>query len=262
MIIDCHCHAGPGDGFHGPWDTDAPLARFMQWTREAGIDRTVIFPAFHSDYARANEIVARIVAQSPSRFWGFCFVHAQRDRGRIASMVGRAVEEHGFRGIKCHRMDARITSEILDAGRRFRVPILYDPLGDVDAVDLFAPRYPDVAFIIPHLGSFADLWRPQHTMADILCRHPNVHTDTSGVRRFELLERAVRVGGASKVLFGSDGPWLHPGLELTKVKLLKLPPHEERLVLGGNLLRILGEPLTRPRISRRPAVTSEAALSA
>lgn len=29
MIIDCHCHAGNGDGLTGPWDTNAPFERYM-----------------------------------------------------------------------------------------------------------------------------------------------------------------------------------------------------------------------------------------
>ena len=61
LIIDCHCHAGEGDGFTGPWDTRAPLKKFMQWSHEAGIHKTVLFPAFHTDYSRANKLVADIV---------------------------------------------------------------------------------------------------------------------------------------------------------------------------------------------------------
>ena len=68
--------------------------------------------------------------------------------------------------------------------------------------------------------------------------HDNVHTDTSGVRRFDLLVQAVRRAGAHKVLFGSDGPWLHPALELEKIRLLQLGTADEALVLGGNLLRL------------------------
>ena len=72
--------------------------------------------------------------------------------------------------------------------------MLYDPIGEVSIVELVATEYPDVAFIIPHMGSFSDDWRAQHTLIDYLVRHPNVYTDTSGVRRFELLEQAVRAG--------------------------------------------------------------------
>src|ERR1044072_9101898 len=130
MIIDCHCHAGKGDGLTGPWDTDAPLRDFLRWTRGAGIDRTVLFAAFHSDYAYANRQVPRIVTNHPERFYGFVFVHPVRDRGRIAAMVNEGVVGHGFVGIKVHRYDARITREICEAARAFTVPVLYDVMGE------------------------------------------------------------------------------------------------------------------------------------
>jgi len=41
------------------------------------------------------------------------------------------------------------------------------------------------------------------------------------------------------VLFGSDGPWMTPGLELYKIKLLRLKPKARALVLGGNVLRLM-----------------------
>lgn len=245
MIIDCHCHAGKGDGLTGPWDTNAPLDGYLRWADEAGIRRTVLFAAFHSDYRVANREVARIVRRRPDRFYGFAFLHPARDRGRIALLVREAVEAHGFRGIKVHRHDARITREICEAARAYSLPVLYDVMGEVSVVELLATEYPDVSFIIPHLGSFADDWRAQLALIDHLVRHPNVYTDTSGVRRFDILAQAARRAGARKILFGSDGPWLHPGVELAKVRALGFPPQEERKVLAGNILRLMrpaGEP--------------------
>lgn len=265
MIVDCHCHAGTGDGLTGPWDTRAPLDGYLARAAEAGITRTVLFAAFHSDYAVANREVARIVARRPDRFWGFAFVNAVRDAGRVGALVQEAVARHGFRGIKVHRHDARISREICEAARTWRLPVLYDPMGEVSGVDLIAEEYPDVAFIIPHLSSFADDWRAQRAFIDVLVRHPNVHTDTSGVRRFDLLAEAVERAGARKVLFGSDGPWLHPGLELAKVRALRLDPQAERRILAGNLLRLLGRPaaidvrLARPPAALAPPVSREIA---
>lgn len=266
MIIDSHCHAGQGDGLTGPWDTDAPLGDYLRWADEAGIGRTVLFAAFHSDYVAANRGVARIVAARPDRFWGYAFVHAARDAGRVAALVREAVERLGFRGIKVHRHDARITREVCEAARAWRLPVLYDVMGEVSAVELLAPQYPDVTFIIPHLGSFADDWRAQTAMIDHLVRWPNVYTDTSGVRRFDILQRAVRRAGARKFLFGSDGPWLHPGVELEKVRALRLPPEQERLITSGNLLRLLARtrraPVRAPgtaRIYRAPLTSGNGA---
>ena len=241
MIIDCHCHAGPGDGFSGPWDTDAGLGHYLRRAHKAGIGRSVLFAAFHSDYAQANRAVAHIVASDAQRFYGFAFVHAARDRGRIAQMVRVAVEEYGFVGIKVHRHDARISGEVCDAARAFNLPVLYDPAGEVAVAELLAQQYPDVNFILPHLGSFADDWGAQLALIDHLVRHKNIYTDSSGVRRFDLLQQAVKRAGAHKVLFGSDGPWLHPGLELEKVRLLGLPQKDEALIMGGNFMRLTGQ---------------------
>jgi len=144
MIIDCHCHAGIGDGFRGPWDTEARIDRHLERARAAGIDRTVVFPVFNSDYAAANARLARIVRANPGELIGFAAVNPARDAGRIATMLRRAVEDYGFCGLKIHG------------------------------------------------------------------------------------------------LFGSDGPLLHPALELYKIRLLMLPRTQEQLITGGNIARLLG----------------------
>ena len=265
MIIDSHCHAGKGDGLTGPWDTDAPLERYLQRASAAGIRRTVLFAAFHSDYAIANREVAGIVARNRDRFYGYAFVHAANDRARMMAMIDTAVNEYGFVGIKVHRHDARISREVCEAARAYRLPVLYDPVGEVSIAELLGNEYPDVNFILPHLGSFADDWKAQQALIDSLVRYPNLYTDTSGIRRFDLLEEAVRRAGPSKILFGSDGPWLHPGLELAKVNALGLKPEEYAMVVGGNFLRLIrhAQPGLRrsesktPMAIGRPVVSNE-----
>jgi predicted TIM-barrel fold metal-dependent hydrolase len=246
MIIDAHCHAGKGDGLTGPWDTSAPLSKYLRRAARAGIQRTVLLAAFHSDYAVANRALARIVASRPGRFYGFAFVHPIRDRGRVARLVREAVEQLGFVGIKVHRHDAHITREVCEVAAAYRLPVLYDVMGAVSAVQLLAEEYPRVPFIIPHLGSFADDWAAQRAFIDHLARLPNIYTDTAGVRRFDLLVEAVARAGAHKILFGSDGPWLHPGLELAKVRALGLPPWDEGRVLAGNFLQLIAPVRRRP----------------
>jgi len=256
MIIDCHCHAGKGDGLTGPWDTDASLDRYLQRADRAGIDRTVLFSAFHSDYAFANREVAKIVAASPERFWGFAFIHAVRDAGRVREMIRTAVEQYGFVGVKVHRYDARLSAEICRAARAFRLPVLYDPTGEVSIAELLATEYPDVNFIFPHLGSFSDDWAAQRALIDPLSRHRNIYMDTSAIRRFDLLEEALRRAGPEKILFGTDGPWLHPGVELAKVMALRLRPADRALVLGGNLLRLIAPTPAFRSFSRRAATAA------
>jgi predicted TIM-barrel fold metal-dependent hydrolase len=250
MIIDAHCHAGPGDGLTHPSDTAAHLDRYLRRARAAEIDRTVLFAAFHTDYRLANREVARIVAAGAGQFFGFAMLHPTRDAGRVGDLIREAVEEYGFRGIKVHRHDARITREVCEVARNYALPVLYDVMGEVSAVELLAPEYPDVDFIIPHLGSFAGDWWAHVTLVDQLVRHPNIYTDTSGVRYFDNLVDAVRRAGPAKVIFGSDGPWLHPGLELAKVHALGLPLADEHLIVCANLLRLIGRATTEASAQR------------
>jgi predicted TIM-barrel fold metal-dependent hydrolase len=159
----------------------------------------------------------------------------------VRSLIEEAVTRHGFAGIKVHRHDGPITREVCESARAFSLPVLYDLVGEVSVVELLAEEYPDVSFIIPHLGSFSDDWRAQLALIDHLVRHPNIYADTSGVRRFDLLDQAVRRAGPSKILFGSDGPWLHPAVELAKIKALRLTASDEQLVLSKNFLRLISK---------------------
>lgn len=81
-----------------------------------------------------------------------------------------------------------------------------------------------------------------------------MYTDTSGVRRFDLLREAVRRAGPRKILFGSDGPWLNPGVELHKVRLLGLSRAATELVTGGNVLALISEAARRRRARGRTLV--------
>ena len=236
--------------------TDAPLGTYLRRARAAGIGRTVVVPCFHSDYG-ANAELAHIVAGDP-RLIGFAFVHAKRDAGRIGAMVRRAVSEWGFRGIKVHGSEAQPTREVCEAARACRVPILVDVTGRPHVLHMLAPQYPDVTFVVAHLGSFWDDWRAQQQTVDILVRYPNVYADTSGVRRFDYLVEAVRRAGAGKLLFGTDGPWLHPGLELAENPPAPPPrgrrgedPGRQRPASDRETGARRRSPETRPRFMRR-----------
>lgn len=121
-------------------------------------------------------------------------------------------------------------------------------MGRTATVEMLAGQYPDVNFIVPHLGGFADDWMVHLQVVDEFARLPNVYADTSGVRYFDALVLAVRRGGPGKLIFGSDGPQPHPGVELHKVRQLCLPPAAEAMATGGTILRLLG-----PGVAATPA---------
>ena len=169
-------------------------------------------------------------------------MHAKRDAGHVREMVKRAVERYRFRGIKIHGFDAMPIREVCEAAREFRLPGLVDVGGKTHVAEMFASQYPDVNFIIPHLGSFVGDWKAHQQVIDQLVRYPNLYADTSSVRQFDYIVQAVKRAGPRKILFGSDGSWTHPGVELHKIRLLGLPPGPRAFILGGNIMRLLGNP--------------------
>jgi hypothetical protein len=163
-------------------------------------------------------------------------------------MVRRAVEDYGFRGLKVHGLDSFPSREVCEAAQHYGIPVLVDVVQQVATVEMLAEQYPNLNFIIPHMGGFKDDWMTHMAVIDQISRFPNVYGDTSGVRYWEILQRAVRRAGPHKLIFGSDGPLLHPALELYKIRLLRLPPAEERLITGGNAARLLGLPRPHQRV--------------
>ena len=143
MIIDCHCHAGKGDGLTGPWDTAAPLEQHLRRAAQAGIDRTVIFAlplGLRGRQPRGRRGSLRARPQPLLRLR--LRARGARPRPRDARWCRTPVEQLRLRGIKLHRYDARITREICEAARALRVPVLYDAIGEVSVVELLADRVP------------------------------------------------------------------------------------------------------------------------
>ncbi len=241
LVVDAHVHAGKGLHYgkegEAPWTTWNDPEWTLRKMDEASIDRSVIFPISNATYEKANEEIASFVARWPDRFIGFAKHDAKTEEGRIRGLLTREVKELGLRGLKLHGTPSR---EMLETAAELRIPILCHP---AKVADLRGPasEWPSIPFLLAHLGSFASRdWREHLAAIELARALPNVHLETSSVVFHDYLERAARELPAEKLVFGSDGPLVDARVELGKIRLLRLTPERERLVLGGNILRILG----------------------
>ncbi len=90
MIIDCHCHAGKGDGLTGPLGHGRPAGGLpaARGRRRHHPHGAALPPSTRTTQA-ANRQVARLVAADPERFYGFACVHAaERPRARVRAGAG------------------------------------------------------------------------------------------------------------------------------------------------------------------------------
>src|SRR5687767_4099759 len=104
LIIDAHCHAGTGNGMQAPWNTRADVEITLRHMKEAGIDRTVVFPIDNAEFGRANAEIAEICARYPDKLIGFAKHDPQTESGRIPAMLRDDVRKLGLRGLKLHRL--------------------------------------------------------------------------------------------------------------------------------------------------------------
>lgn len=243
-IIDCHAHvgieylAGTDYDLIAPWDAVADPAVIALHAQEVGIDRTVIFPIFCLKYEEANKQVAEIVRRYPGRFIGFAKHHPINEKGEIRSLLFREVHELGLRGLKLHEQP---TPEVLDTVKELGIPVLYHPRR-VALYNEFLPSYPSINFILAHMGSDQSSdWREHLAAIDLARRYPNVHLDTSaGGLMSEFFERAIAEVPPQQIVFGSDEPEIDCRMELRRIRVLKLPAATEEMILGRNILRMLG----------------------
>jgi len=236
MIIDSHIHAGHADGLTASYTTFEDIATSLERMDSAGIDGAIVLPI---DTTReADEETARIVAEHPGRLWGYSKVHQQRDEGQVAGRLRYAVEKLGLVGLKLHGLPNR---EIMAACDGLGLPVLVDPENRPWGLQWAAGAYPGVDIIVAHFGSFLSRSAEAHQQSVWLARKfPNVYLDTSSVMIFSWLEEGLAECGAEKLVFGSDGPGIHCGPELEKVRCLGLSAEDEAKVLGGNIARLCG----------------------
>jgi predicted TIM-barrel fold metal-dependent hydrolase len=102
----------------------------------------------------------------------------------------------------------------------------------------FANRHPGARVLLAHLGNGAG----ENGRLDLQVRaiqsakHGNLWVDTSSARSIlpGLVEWAVMEIGAERLLFGSDSPLYHVGMQRARVEMAEIPAAAQRLILRDN----------------------------
>jgi predicted TIM-barrel fold metal-dependent hydrolase len=246
------------------------------WVRELdryGVSRVALIASVPGD----EHSVAAAVKRHPRRFHGYFMLNAIAPDA--AERVARALAA-GLCGIclfpAMHRysiQDERVRPIIqtaaahpgtivfvhcgvLTVGVRAKLglPSLFD-MRFSNPIDLhaIALEFPAVNFVIPHFG--AGYFREALMLCD-LC--PNVHLDTSSSNswlRYQpesldlkaVFQKALQVAGPQRLLFGTDSSFFPRGwngkvfeTQVGVLESLAVGEREARMILGGNLKRLVG----------------------
>jgi len=104
-------------------------------------------------------------------------------------------------------------------------------------IGALARRYPDVTFIMDHMGYRNDGEAALLEAED----NSNIYLGaTIAAVEPSFVVNAIKRVGAERVIFGSNAPNVYPDLAAESLRRAKLGAETEALVLGGNLSRLLG----------------------
>jgi hypothetical protein len=208
---------------------------------EAGVDRSVIF-AMSLPSRASNELTMSCHDEAPDRFIPFAHVLPQEGPGALREL-DRCFNERRMRGLKLHCAEMEeptidLLRPVLQMCIDENAPVLIDMTYNLSLAREIAEQFPELKLIIAHLGAPDD-----EDMAEqfiILAEeHPHIHLDSSYCHRPWKIPEAIQRLGADRVLFGSDGPIIHPTIELAKIEVCNLSDEDYRMVTSENILRLL-----------------------
>ena len=238
MIVDCHTHIGlsRNDGAR------QTLSGTLQGMREFRITHSVVFPIDEKNpgpsYSHLNRQIARITKRHPQLIG--CARLDPNQSGASFREIERA-SRNGFRAVKLHPRSDHFglsrAEPLFEEINRNRLAVVlhtgHEPQCHPAQWLRVFKRYPRTFFVLAHSGK--DIYR---TAIEIAKQFRNVYLDTSTLS-FYRTGVILKTAGPEKVVFASDIPYSHVGLELMKFRFL-LPLSKQAIVFGENAKRILG----------------------
>lgn len=245
MIVDAHVHLKHGDIQRTEYTPEV----IVETMDRVGIDKSVVF-AMSTTTRRSIEMALEAVEKYPDRLIPFVYALPSYERPVIAELE-EAITSLGFKGIKLHAGECTLAEYVADPvialAERLGVPCLIDCLGRFWDIERMAKRFPKARLIVAHLGLY--LCKDEALIdrfIGLAMKYENIFLDVSGVTLTHKIKEAVAKVGANRVVFGTDGPHEEPDTvgfarrELDKIRSLNLDPEDEKAVLGGAILKLLG----------------------
>jgi uncharacterized protein len=240
MIVDVHNHIWSGKRFH---HTDPQTVEMLiERMDKSGIERAVCF-------SRPNQIdndyVAGAAKGYPDRITGFVVINPWAPDA--VQELERGFADLGLRGLKLHPtlsgfpIDAHeLVDPLFEVCDAYGYPVLSHAMGDhawlaPSRFEEMAQTFPGVDIIMAHSGFLL----AHDIMVRAAGRNDNLYLGTSVSSAFDV-KMAVEEIGPKKVLMGTDTPWGYYEMELLKMELAVPNARDRDLVMGGNLLRLLG----------------------
>jgi predicted TIM-barrel fold metal-dependent hydrolase len=243
-IVDGHAHLGPreiGDEYAAMGNVYS-AEHLIQSLNSNGVRMATVFAMRRlDDYDEANQYIFLSAKKYPDRIIPFARYNPWLEGS--ARSFEKAIETGVVRGLKLHPgddlfdPDDAMVHPFFELAEKARIPVVLHTGGSAKPtmVGLAADRFPQVNFVLLHLGDFHD-----HVFVTKKCE--NVFIETSQcLYLHRIARRVVDKVGAHKVIWGTDVPYHFQEIEKRKIELAGLKEDELRLIMGANILRLLSK---------------------
>jgi predicted TIM-barrel fold metal-dependent hydrolase len=224
----------------------------VQYYDACGIDRGVVMTTW-TESRESNDRTREACRQYRDRFIPFGHVRPV-DNWQIE--LKRITQEFGWTGLKLHQGElkhggpdmAATTRAIVELAASLGIRLVKIHLVDYDAIDTLTREFPQVTWILPHMGCWGR-YSEMRRYCDLARERANVYLDTCAVDAYYDFGTEFERAGFDKITFATDGPMFSPMVEKAKVDTLRLPtPYRTAsltdeaydLIMGGNMARLLG----------------------
>jgi predicted TIM-barrel fold metal-dependent hydrolase len=205
------------------------------------------------EFRQENDDVLKALKVGGDRTLGFVYLNPKYPRESVEEL-NRCVQDGPMVGVKlwvATRADDANLNPIIQRATELQAVIFQHTWlkttgnlpGESTPMELvrLAARHPDAKFICGHTGGNWELG------IRAIRSSPNIAADLAGSDPVSgFTEMAVQELGADRILFGSDVPGRSFATQLGKVLGADLPEDSRRLILAGNLKRLL-EPIMKQK---------------
>ena len=229
MIFDSHMHVGSFESLFGvSLDRDGIEALM----REHEITNGVVF---YPDNAYTREVIESVPGLY-ALYWG-----NPRVPGYVEELQ-EYLEHPKFIGLKLHPLidgylpNDRSVHPMIELIVERDLPVLIHcghPIFTLPwSLEELAVSFPQLKMVVGHMGHGNVVYI--NASIDVALRNPNVYLETSGMPMHTKIREAYERVGKTRVLFGTDVPFHHPLVEITKVRVSGLPEDAVERVLSRN----------------------------
>ncbi len=249
-IWDLHCHLS---GVAGRTPEER-MAKLVAAADRMGISRLCVYMGMRwsydptpADFRKQNDEVLQALSHYHDRAFGFVYVNPKHVKESLAE-IDRCVRDGPMVGVKlwvAHRADTKEVDAVVERATELKalvfqhtwIKVTGNLPGESTPTELaaLAARHPKAVIVCGHTGGDWEqgvraVRAQKHVAVDLAGGDP-----TAG-----FTEMAVRELGADRVLYGSDAGGRSFASQLAKVHGADVPDGAKKLILAGNLKRLLG----------------------